>query len=396
MITVEEAKELLFGRIEKSKPIELSLKDAFGFVLSGDILTPIDLPLFDASSMDGYAIASSDILEQREFEVVGEIKAGDGSVYELKPGQALRIFTGASIPASADGVVIQEKVELKNGSIYLKEEFRKGAFIRKKGSQIKRGELALNKETLLNPACIGLLASLGIEKIIVYKKPDVSIIVTGDEIVSPGRNLKAGEIYEANSYTIQAALQQMRINISSVNSVCDDRSQLKNIVEESLHSSDVVLISGGISVGKYDYVLEVMNELNVETIFYKVSQKPGKPLYAGKINGKYIFALPGNPASALVCFYEYVYPSIRKMYGVENASLVIENLKLLQDITKNEDRALFIRAKKTDEGVLPLDGQDSAMLRSFAEADVLIYVDRDRIDIKQGEIVEVHLLPLNY
>jgi molybdopterin molybdotransferase len=396
MITVEEAKELLFRRIEKSMPVELQLKDAFGFVLSEDILSPIDLPLFNASSMDGYAVATSDILEQREFEVVGEIKAGDGSVYDLKSGQAIRIFTGAPVPSNADGIVIQEKVEQKNGSIYLSEEFRKGAFIRKKGSQIKQGELALKKGTLLNPSCIGLLASLGMEKVMVYRRPNVSLIVSGDEIVSPGNDLKAGEIYESNSFTLHAVLQQMRINLSTINNVCDDKNELKKKIEESILSSEIVLITGGISVGKYDFVLEVLNELNVETIFYKVSQKPGKPFYAGTIDGKWIFALPGNPASALVCFYEYVYPSIRKMYGIKNASLPIEKLKLLKDITKNEDRALFIRAKKIDDGVLPLDGQDSAMLRSFAEADVLIYVDKDRKNIKQGELVEVHLLPLNY
>src|SRR5580700_10345611 len=136
MITVEEAKELLFGKIEKSQPIELSLKEAFGFVLSGDILSPIDLPLFDASSMDGYAVASNgSSAAQKVFEVIGEIKAGDGSTYYLKPGQAIQIFTGAPVPSSADGIVIQEKVELKNGSIHLFEEFRKGGFIRKKGSQ---------------------------------------------------------------------------------------------------------------------------------------------------------------------------------------------------------------------------------------------------------------------
>jgi molybdopterin molybdotransferase len=395
MILVEEAKELLFGRIEKSQPIELSLKEAFGFVLSEEILSPIDLPLFDSSSMDGYAVARNGSSEQKVFEVIGEIKAGDGSTYYLKPGQAIQIFTGALVPSSADGIVIQEKVELKNGSIYLSEEFRNGAFIRKKGSQIKQGELVLLKGTFLNPACIGLLASLGIETATVYTKPKVSLIVSGDEIVSQGNDLKAGEIYESNSFTLQTALQQMRINLSSINNVRDDKNELKNKIVESLHGSEMVLITGGISVGKYDFVLEVLNELNVQTLFYKVSQKPGKPFFVGTINNKWIFAMPGNPASALVCFYEYVYPAIRIMYGIENAALPTMKVKLLKDISKNEGRALFIRAKKTDDGVLPLDGQDSAMLRSFAEANVLIYIPKDCKDIKQDELVEVHVLPFN-
>jgi molybdopterin molybdotransferase len=155
------------------------------------------------------------------------------------------------------------------------------------------------------------------------------------------------------------------------------------------------LISGGISVGKYDFVPEVLKELKVETLLYKVSQKPGKPFFAGTIDDKWIFALPGNPASALVCFYEYVYPAIRKMYGIENAFLPIEKAILLKDIPKIQDRSLFIKAYKTEDGVLSMDGQDSAMLRSFADANVLIYVPKDSKVKRKGDLVEVHILPFN-
>ena len=394
MISVEEAKALLYEAIKPLAPIEISLTEALGYVLTQDIYSPVSLPLFDQSSMDGYAIATDDSGDNKSFKVIGEIKAGDGAFYELKAGEAIRIFTGAAVPPSADSVVIQEKVACKDGLILLTEDYKKGAYIRRKGTQIKQGELAMEKGTLLNPACIGLIAAIGIDKVSVFRKPLVSIIATGDEIVAPGNMLKAGEIFESNTFTIQAALQQMRTTINDISMVRDDKLLLKDKIQQGLGSSDLLIIAGGISVGKYDFVLEVLNELNVHTLFYKVLQMPGKPFFAGTINGKWVFALPGNPASALVCFYEYVYPAIRLMSGIENAHLTIEKSKLLKDIQKKENRALFIRAKKTELGVLPLEGQDSGMLRSFAEANVLIYVPKDNQCIKEGELVEVHILPM--
>ncbi|MEI6817135.1 MAG: gephyrin-like molybdotransferase Glp [Bacteroidota bacterium] len=393
MITVEEAKELLFGAIEKSLPITLPLKDAYGFVLYEDLHSPIDLPLFDQSSMDGYAIANGDLTDNKRFKVIGEIKAGDGKDFHLNQGEAVRIFTGAAVPSSADGIIIQERVERNDDCISLMENFHQGMFIRRKGSQIARGDLALKKGTILNAASIGLLAALGIDKIDVYCKPNVTIIATGDEIVSPGKELSAGEIYESNSYMLNAALQEMRVNVSDIHFVRDEKMLLKERVQDVILKSDVVLITGGISVGKYDFVLEVLNDLGVQTIFYKVAQQPGKPLLAGKINDKWIFALPGNPASSLVCFYEYAYPTIRMISGIENSHLPTETSKLLKGIRKKEDRSQFIRAIKTDEGVMPLEGQDSGMLQSFAKANVLIYLSEETRDIKEGDLVEIHILP---
>lgn len=395
MITVEEAKRLLFTCIEKSNAVVIKLADAFGCVLAEDILSPIDLPSFNQSAMDGYAVATEE-KNKMKFEVVGEIKAGYNLSFQLQKGQAVRIFTGAAVPASADAIVIQEKVEQRNGSIHLSDDFKKGDCIRMQGSQIRKGELALKKNTLLNPAAIGFLASLGISEIKVYRKPVVSIITTGNEIVKPGNNLQHGQVYESNSFSLQAALQQMHIHPQNILTVSDDKIELKNKIEKCFFDSDVIILTGGISVGKYDLVYDALKELNVETVFYKVSQKPGKPFFTGKLKDKLIFALPGNPAAVLVCFYEYVYPVIRLMQGFENALLPSVKLKLLQHVVKKEDRSLFLRAKRMNDGVMPLEKQDSNMLRSFAEADSLIYIPKESQKIIQGEEVEVHLLPFTY
>ncbi len=394
MISVEEAKRLLSGQIQKSTSVEVSISEAAGCVLAEDIFSPIDLPSFNQSAMDGYAVPS-DGENKKQFDVLGEIKAGDPPSFHLQSGQAVRIFTGAAVPDTADAIVIQEKVERINGTIQLSEVIKKGDCIRLKGSQIRKGELALKKNSFLNPAAIGFLASLGISKVKIHKKPDVSILVTGNEIIKPGNNLAHGEIYESNSFALDAALKQMHVTPKNISSASDDKGDLKNKIENCLSGSDVIILTGGISVGEYDLVHDALMEFNVKTIFYKVAQKPGKPFYAGKLNDKIIFALPGNPAAVLVCFYEYVYPAIRMMQEFENTMLPSLKLKLLNDITKKEDRALFIRAKRMTDGVMPLEKQDSNMLLSFAQADVLIYVPNETKQINKGEEVEVHVLPFN-
>lgn len=393
MVSVEEAKNLLFNQVFKSESVGIDISDSSGMVLAEDIFSPINQPEFDNSSMDGYALASTDDLEQRKFEVIGEIKAGGSANFNLNPGQAVRIFTGAALPDGADSIVIQEKVEAKEGYIYLTEPYKKGAFIRTAGSMMKKGELALQKGFVLNPASIGFLASMGIFEVKVYENPKVSILTTGDEIVKPGMDLKPGQIYESNSFSLAASLNQMGIKPKHILSATDQKEDLRNQIGTGLDGSDILILTGGISVGKYDLVYETLKEFGVETIFYKVAQKPGKPFFAGKLNDKFIFALPGNPAAVLVCFYQYVYPVIKSIQGFEKVELPKAYKKLLKTIKSNEDRAQFMRAKVTEEGVMPLEGQDSFMLYSFALANALIYVPNGTEIIKENQMVEVHLLP---
>lgn len=395
MVTVEEAKKIVFENIQPTKSVEAKINDALNFVLAKDIFSPIDLPSFNQSSMDGYAINFGNDFDIKEFEIIGEIKAGDDEIFILEIGQAVRIFTGAAVPLSANAIIIQENAEEINGKIIVQSTYKNGDRIRIKGSQIKFGELALTKNTILNPASIGFLAMLGIEKVKVFSKPSISIIITGNEIVAVGSALKNGKIYESNSYMLESALTQMNLKIQNKYFVEDHKNILKRKIEIAINDSEILILTGGISVGKYDFVLEILNELGVKTFYYKIFQKPGKPMFAGKINDTYIFALPGNPASALVCFYEYVFPAIRKMIGIKNFELKKIFLKTINEIKKKEGKAAFIRSKICDDGIVELKEQGSDTLRSFSEADSFIYLHQMKGNVNQNELVEVHLLPVN-
>jgi len=393
MIRVAKAKEKLFKSVNTSESVKVNISTATGFVLAKDIICPMDLPSFDNSSMDGYAISIGDTPDQHTYELTGESKAGDNQKHVLKAGQAIRIFTGAPLPEGANCIVIQEHVEVKGGMITIAGNYEKGDFIRRTGSMMKKGELALKRGTVLGPASIGFIASMGLSEIKIYKQPDLAVIATGDEIVPLGQDIQYGQVYESNSYSLESALYQMDIHPKHVMTSKDQKDMLEIQIRACLADSDIIILTGGISVGKYDLVYETLQKLEVYEYFYKVAQKPGKPFFAGKINHTIIFALPGNPAAVLVCFYEYIYPVIRMMQGFEKPEMTHVSLQLLKEIKTKEGRAQFVRAKRVEGGVMPLDGQDSFMLHSFAMADCLIYVPENALEIAVNEMVEVHVLP---
>jgi len=233
---------------------------------------------------------------------------------------------------------------------------------------------------------------MGIKEINVIRKPRVYVIITGNELVEPGEKLEEGKIYDANSFSLYSALKSAGVEEIETKRVKDDFVEVKKEFYKALEFADIIIFSGGISVGKYDFVRDLMKKERVETIFYRVRQKPGKPLYFGKLNKKLIFALPGNPAAVLVCFYEYVYPAIRALSGFKNIFLPEKEFVLLKEIRKKTDRLWFLKGKIKGNGVLPLDFQESQMLSSFAIADCLILAPRNRKFIKKAEKIKVHLL----
>lgn len=390
MITVEEAKDKLLKRIRISSKELIGIDKASGRVLCENIYSPICLPSFNQSAMDGYALK---LHNKNKYELIGEIKAGDNPKIRIKRGQAVRIFTGAAVPRDANCVVIQEVVREENNFIIIGDCVpRKNDNIRLIGSDIQKGEIALRKGTVLNPAAIGFLASLGIKNVKAYKTPVVSIITTGNELEQAGKQLTAGKIYESNSFALAAVLQEIKIYPKNISLLRDDRKTLHSAIRKLLSASDVLILSGGISVGKYDLVKETLYKLGVRELFYKVAQKPGKPLFVGRKGSKLVFALPGNPAATLVCYYEYVYPAIRKMLGFSEYFLPKKYVKTAEAIRKKTDRAYFLKGKVTYNGVLPLEGQESYIMKSFAEANSLIYLPLEKGDVKKGEEVEVHLL----
>ena len=391
MISVDEAKKIIKDNVEVSASIKLSLADAVGYVLADDVFSKIDFPPFNQSNVDGYAIAFNDVRER--LIVDGEVAAGDNKNVSLQSKHAMRIFTGAAIPANADTVVMQEKVVIENNALIIQDEqVQKGLNFREKGKDIQQGNLALHKDELLTPGAIGFLSVLGLTEVSVYKKPSISIIIAGNELQQPGKNLQYGQVYEANSFMLKAALQQLHFNEVTVFYADDNLERLTVLLKDALYKSDVVLLCGGISVGDYDFVLQASKNCEVEQLFHKVKQRPGKPLYFGKKDNKIVFGLPGNPSSVLTCFYEYVVSSLATMTNKKN---IIKTVKasLKNDYKKISGLTFFLKGILGDDKVIALDAQESYRLSSYAKANCLIRLEEERTEYKKGEIVEVHVLP---
>ena len=392
MISVEKALEFIRSEEVKLFNTEsIEVNKALDRVLSSSIKAPIDLPPFRQSSMDGYALNISDSLK---YEVIGEIKAGDNKNLNLLPGKSVRIFTGAAVPDSANTVVIQEKVKRNKNFIILENFPLENQNIREKGSQIKNGSISLKKGDKLNPAGLGFIQSLGIENINVYKKPLVTVIVTGNELIPPGNTLPKGKIYESNSLILSAGLEQNGIRPKLVTEIPDNLDATEKVLRKVFDNSDLVLISGGISVGDYDFVGRALKNLKVQEIFYRVFQKPGKPLYFGKKDKTYCFGLPGNPASTLSCFYVYVIPFLNKLCHNSNTELFRNFVPISHNYTSNETRGLFLKAFINDKKVTILDYQNSSTLISFAKANALVYLPKNSQSIQKNDLVEVIHLPL--
>ena len=391
-ITFEEARKLLLENVRLSKTVKVNIKDAVGYVLAQDVYSPIDLPPFTNSAVDGYAINTDDISELPvTLKVVGEIKTGVSKKFRINRGETIKVFTGSPLPDGADAVIEIEKVEIKDNFIILDKKLGKWKNVRFQGEEIKKGEKVLEVGTEVTPQVAGFLSIMGIKGVKVYKKPDISVIVTGSEIVEPGRKLRYGQVYDANSISLYTALSKIGIK-PKIKRVRDNLKDVKNAFKMAYKSSDIIIFTGGISMGDYDMVKVLVQDEGVRRIFYKVRQKPGKPIFFGEKRGKYIFGIPGNPAAVLTCFYEYVLPAIKKMMGYKDVLLREEEKTLAEDIKKKNDRLYFLRGKIEGDFVIPLEKQESHMLSSFALADCLIVAPLEAEIIRKGEKVKIHRL----
>ena len=388
MINFKTAQKIISKNISILKnPVTVKVTDSLGYITSEDIKTGTDLPPFDQSNVDGYAVADSG---SGKWNIVSEIRAGDHPDFRLKKGEAARVFTGAELPTGTYSVLMQEKVITKGDKLYCHgEKIVCGKFIRKRGAQIKKGATALRRGTLINPAVIGFLLSMGIKYVKVYRKPVLSLIVTGDELQEAGAELKEGKVYESNLGLLRGLAVYNGFEIRYTSAARDRKVDLKSKVKILLKKSDLLLVSGGVSVGKYDYVNQVLEELNVSKLFYKVSQKPGKPLYFGIKSNSAVFGLPGNPASAFTCFYLYVLPVLKKMSGHTKYLPVWKKLPVTKDIRKDFNLSWFLRAKYSDTNVIPLDAQASFMLRTLTEANCFIHMPLSKSKISKGEFADV-------
>jgi molybdopterin molybdotransferase len=390
MIPVSEALAIIEANTSRMPIKKIKVSKSLGFVLAEAVFSPINMPPFRQSAMDGYAFLHS---ESNDFKVISEIQAGDFSKIKVKENQAVRIFTGAHVPDETDTVVMQEHTVAIAKNVEITKIPSRFANVRNIGEQIKQNELAIDKNTLINPACIGFLTSLGITKISVYAKPKVAIIVTGNELVPAGKKLPKGKIYESNSVMLEASLQQNGISKIKIFRTKDSLLATKKVIKKAFASSDIVLVSGGISVGDYDFVREALILNGVQELFYKINQKPGKPLFFGKKDDKLVFALPGNPASSLTCYAIYVQLALKKSMGFEAIHSTEIKRKINIDFENTTGKALFLKAFFDDEKVTVLESQSSAMLNTFAIANGLIFVPDSVSIVKKGDAVTV--FPLN-
>lgn len=390
MISVEEAIAKVTSHFYKATPIAKALKDSQGCILATRVLSSIDMPPFPQSAMDGYAIKYGDDLT---YTIVGEIKAGDGHTVALKKGEAVRIFTGAAVPDTADAVIMQEKTTVNGTSLILEETPKEFQNIRPQGEQIHKGDIAVDKGTLLSPSAISYLASLGVNQVNVYPKPKVAIVVTGSELVPPGEPLPYGKIYESNSILLATTLQKEGVLDYEIFKVKDDYESTKLLLDQVTQQHDFVLVSGGISVGDYDFVGKSLKEIGTQQLFYKIKQKPGKPLFFGKRKQCFVFALPGNPASALTCFYIYALPMLRSYSGIEKPFLPRVTRNLAHDYQVKGIRAQFLKAVVKGHDVSVLSQQSSAMISGFIEANAYVFVPENSGLLAQATPVEVILLP---
>jgi molybdopterin molybdotransferase len=392
MISVEEAKELIWQNVKPLQVHSVPLSRAAGHLLAADEYASIDIPAFEQSSMDGYAIRFED--REHPLNIQGEMQAGTTKQFTLLPLHAARIFTGAPLPAGADTVVMQEKVQIREGQlIILDTQLSNAVNVRHKGAEAQDGQLAINKGSRLTPAALGFLAGLGKTHISVHSIPSVAIIATGKELQSPGQELSFGQVYESNSYALSAALKRAYVSEISLYSADDNLEELTAVFQEALQKHDLVLLTGGVSVGDYDFVLRAAELLEIEQVFHKVKQKPGKPLYFGKKSDKVIFGLPGNPSSVLSCFYQYVLPALQKLTGGTAVCLKVADAVLTHDFRKPAGLTQFVKAQFSEGKVGALQAQESFRMSSFAQANGMIELPADREEFSAGSTVKVHLFP---
>jgi molybdopterin molybdotransferase len=393
MISPDEAKKLILQNTEVLASDLLDLSAAQGRYISRPVLSIYDHPFFDQSAMDGYAIRFEDLAKFETLLVTDEIPAGKTELPVLKPGEAFRIYTGAAVPDSADTIVIQEHTERKDDTLIVLKQPNKSANIRRQGEQIQKGDVALKSGHKLNAASIGFLASIGLSEVSVCAVPRISIVATGNEFLTPGEELVPGKIFESNGIMLSVALKEEGISSSKI--TCEDNVQsLSNLLINLAKSNDILLITGGVSVGDYDFTPEALKLAGFEIIFHKINQKPGKPLlFAKRKDGVLAFGLPGNPQSVLSCYYQYVIPAIRKKQGTENNSLQKCMLPLAQDVKNTTGKTLYIPARITDEGIEQLTGKGSHALQSYAMANAVIELPPEPQELKAGTVVLVHMLP---
>ncbi len=400
MISVEEALDKILSRIQPLGFEKVPLLESLGRVMGENIDARRDIPPLDNSGMDGYAVRAADIGKASKrfparLEVIEDLPAGFVSQKMIQQGQAIRIMTGAPIPRGADTVVPVEETEKEGSYVSIFEAIPLGEFIRKAGEDVKQGDRVISREDTLHPAEIGMLAAVGRSSVLVYQRPLVAILCTGEELVDVDEPLEGVKIVSSNSYTLAAQVKECGAIPLQLGIAKDRKEDVEQKLRQGLRA-DVLISSAGISVGDYDFVKEALKALGMERVFWGVAMKPGKPMAFGTIQGKPVFGLPGNPVSSMVSFEQFVRPSLLKMMGHRQIFRPVVEAILQEDIYKKPGRRHYVRANvssRNDQYVVTTTGaQESDILNSMVKANGLIVIAEDRELVRAGEKVKVQLL----
>ncbi|RJQ55166.1 MAG: molybdopterin molybdenumtransferase MoeA [Actinobacteria bacterium] len=399
MIGVEEALRTILDNIVVLPPQEVELLEAAGLVLAEDVVSPVDLPPFHNSAMDGFAVRAADLSGASEaspvsLRVLEDLPAGYVAKSKVEPGTAIRIMTGAPIPEGADSVVMVERTEQEGELVRVNAPVNDGENVRYRGEELGEGEPALARGVTLGPAQIGLLAAIGRGTVKAIRRPVVGILSTGDEVVEVGEPLAPGKIRNSNSYSLAAQVIEAGAVPKRLGIARDTQEDVTRKLGDGLEC-DALITTGGVSVGDYDMVKAVLSSLG-RMVFWKVAMRPGKPLAFGVIQGTPVFGLPGNPTSSMVSFEQFVKPAIRKMSGHVSLGRVQIEAVLEEDIRVKPKLRYFLRAvvqRRDGTYFARLAGpQGSGMLKPIAGADGLLVVPEELTEVKAGERLNVQLL----
>jgi molybdopterin molybdotransferase len=391
LVSVKEAQGLVLERAHRLDPERVPVERTAGRVLAEPAAALVDLPPFPSSAMDGFAVRAGEAVVGARLPVVARIAAGSPRDRALQAGEAVAISTGGAVPEGADVVIPLELVEDLGDSIEVREAVASGANVRARGSDVRTGDTILEPGMRLGPAQVGALAAAGVHEVQCAKRPRVGILVTGSELRQPGEELGPGEIYESNGLLLATALQLAGTVPAQLGVVGDDADELERGMERALLGFDMLVTSGGASVGPHDLVRETQAGLRVEEVFWGVAVKPGKPVAFGVRRGHLVFNLPGNPVSVLVTFELFVRPAVNALLGLPEPQPAYRQGVLATPVRRNADRDQFIRARsrrEDDDVVLePISGQESHMIARAGRADVLIEVESGDGEVAAGSPV---------
>jgi molybdopterin molybdotransferase len=397
---VTQAREYIRQYLKPVNDIELvALPGALSRILAADILAPENVPNYDNSAMDGYAFNANDIKpgQATQLKIVGKAFAGKAFTAHLAKGECVRIMTGAAMPTGADSVIMQEQVQCAADSIIFSDAPKRGMNVRFAGEDLQQGQIVLAAGHLMRAADLGLIASLGKAEVAVYRKLKVAFFSSGDELVGLGQTLKTGQVYDSNRYSLHGMLTRMGVEIIDMGAIADDPDLLETTLLTATKSADVVITSGGVSVGEADYMKQLLAK-HGQVVFWKIAMKPGRPLAYGQVGNAHYFGLPGNPVAVMVTFYQFVREALLQLMGqTPPAPLPTFSVICTESIRKQPGRTEFQRGILFADSdgvwkVKPSGAQGSAILSSMSRANCFIVLDATTGSLDAGALVQIQVL----